>query len=169
MLATRCVFTCLGNPNSVGLFCARTRLQEMGNSQSTDDMLRQSNIKLLNFGVDWFKQTKAIKHVVKKNIKVCSREHFLNSRGVDDSKDQANKGKTTISCTIHYSHEDTKTISEKSPIVMLHGHSQSAANYYAVLPVLTNAVDRHVFALDMLGCGLSTREKWKHGFGKIVT
>ena len=49
---------------------------------------------------------------------------------------------------------------------MLHGHSQSAANYYAVLPVLTNAVDRHVFALDMLGCGLSTREKWKHGFGE---
>ena len=75
MLATRCVFTRLGNPNSVGLF-ARTRLQEMGNSQSTDDMLRQSNIKLLNFGIDWFKQTKAIKHVVKKEHQVCSREHF---------------------------------------------------------------------------------------------
>ena len=40
-------------------------------------MLRQSNIKLLNFGVDWFKQTKAIKHVVKKNIKYVPENIFL--------------------------------------------------------------------------------------------
>jgi len=142
-------------------------LQEMGNSQSTDDMLRQSNIKLFNFGIEWFQQTKTIKHVVRKNIKYVPENIFLNSSGVDDSKDQENKGKTRNQLyTVHFSHEETKEFSVKPPIVMLHGHSQSAANYYAVLPVLTNAVDRHVFALDMLGCGLSTREKWKYGFGE---
>ena len=139
----------------------------MGNSVSTDDMLRQANIKLFNFGIEWYKTANALKGTVRKNINYITENVLLKSHGVDDSKDVENKNiKYNQLYTAHFSHKETVDVKDKSPVVILHGHSQSAANYYAVLPVLTNKLNRHVFALDMLGCGLSTRDKWSHGFGE---
>ena len=139
----------------------------MGNTNSTDEMLRQANIKLLNFGIKWYETTKALKGTVRKKITYVAENILLNSPGIDDSKDAENKDKKTNQLyTVHFSHDQTVDVKEKAPLVVLHGHSQSASNYYAVLPVLTSNLQRHVFALDMLGCGLSTRDKWKHGYGE---
>ena len=108
-----------------------------------------------------------MKGTVRKKITYVAENIVLNSPGNDDSKDAENKDKKTNQLyTVHFSHDQTVDVKEKAPLVMLHGHSQSASNYYAVLPVLTSNLQRHVFALDMLGCGLSTRDKWKHGYGE---
>jgi cardiolipin-specific phospholipase len=68
--------------------------------------------------------------------------------------------------TIHHSHKETDE--SVTPMLLIHGYSQSAAQYYAALPVLANEYKGRVYAIDLFGCGLSSRPAWNKGFGEAV-
>jgi len=51
------------------------------------------------------------------------------------------------------------------PLVLIHGYSQSASQYYATAPALAAGYRGQVVCIDHIGCGLSTRDKWDGGFG----
>lgn len=55
----------------------------------------------------------------------------------------------------------------KSPMVLVHGFGSGIGIYYAALPQLANKWNAPVFAVDSLGCGLSTRPSHQiSGYGK---
>ena len=65
--------------------------------------------------------------------------------------------------TLKYTHNNT---SEKhTPLVLIHGYAQSASQFYATAPLLSSSYQGPVYAIDKMGCNLSTRRPWTGGFG----
>ena len=46
------------------------------------------------------------------------------------------------------------------PMVLIHGYGGGVGMWYATLPLLSK-LDRDVFAIDTMGCGLSSRPVWE--------
>jgi len=65
--------------------------------------------------------------------------------------------------TLVYSHPLTDMT--LPPLVLVHGYSQSASQFYAAAPALAAGYSGQVVCIDHIGCGLSTREKWLGGTG----
>ena len=68
--------------------------------------------------------------------------------------------------TIHTVEFSTVQASDGLPLVCMHGFATGLGIYYAALPALASRWRGRVFALDSLGCGLSSRPKWCLGHGQ---
>jgi len=55
--------------------------------------------------------------------------------------------------------------SEEPPVVLVHGYGSGVGMWFATLPLLVSRLNRQVLAIDLPGCGLSTRPEWTHGDG----
>jgi pimeloyl-ACP methyl ester carboxylesterase len=55
--------------------------------------------------------------------------------------------------------------SDEPPLVLVHGYGSGVGMWFASLPLLVSRLNRQVLAIDMPGCGLSSRPAWTHGDG----
>ena len=64
--------------------------------------------------------------------------------------------------------ESTRVASgaDDTPLVCMHGFGTGLGIYYAALPALAERWRGKVYAIDTLGCGLSSRPRWTLGHGK---
>lgn len=51
------------------------------------------------------------------------------------------------------------------PLLLVHGYGSGIGIFYSVLPILATYWPGDVYAIDLLGCGLSSRPKWTGGIG----
>lgn len=55
---------------------------------------------------------------------------------------------------------------DKLPLVAMHGYGTGLGIYFAALPALAEKWRGPLFAIDSLGCGLSSRPRWHLGKGE---
>jgi pimeloyl-ACP methyl ester carboxylesterase len=126
--------------------------------QSSKEKLEKAELDLVQWGLKWFSTTKLYtkhKHTIKFDIKDVEIT----------PADAKGKGGQHIH-TLHYYHDQTSDdCKTHPPLVLIHGFSQSAAQYFATSPILANEYQGHVYAIDKLGCCLSTRDEWTGGYG----
>ena len=127
----------------------------MGNSLSPEQLLANANAALLDFGVAHFKATSIYE---KEKQDISYRTFNVQLEG--------DNGEPKHIYTIHHYHN--KTNNDEIPLVMIHGYSQSAAQFYAGLPAIANEYKGRVYAIDLFGCGLSSRPPWTLGYGNDV-
>ena len=118
----------------------------------------EAEARLLNSGLEWWR--------------TISRDHQLSWTVRDvsihdvDGMHRTKAGTEALQIhTIEY-HCAGKTPAPAVPaLVCLHGFGFGAALYYAALPALAAEWNGAVFAVDTLGCGLSSRPRWPFAMG----
>jgi pimeloyl-ACP methyl ester carboxylesterase len=73
-------------------------------------------------------------------------------------------GEEGIMHCLHYWTDLSAADGAKPPLILLHGYSQSAAQFYLVAPAIAADYQGHVYALDNWGCGASTRAAFNGSF-----
>ena len=62
---------------------------------------------------------------------------------------------------------DAASLENKPPVFLLHGYGSGLGIYATSAPLIAARLpDREVYAVDSLGCGLSTRDKWDQPYGQ---
>ena len=121
----------------------------MGNTISPEQQLRTATENLLDFGITWFQNTDVYK-AAKQSISY--RSFFVDLDG--EAEEGVTKDTKRKIYTVHHYHKNTNY--EKLPLVLIHGYSQSAAQFFGASPALANEYDGPVYAIDLYGCGLSS-------------
>jgi pimeloyl-ACP methyl ester carboxylesterase len=67
--------------------------------------------------------------------------------------------------TVEYGLESVSKAADALPLVCMHGFAWGLGAYYTALPGLAERWPGKVYAIDSLGCGLSSRPRWHLGHG----
>lgn len=121
----------------------------MGGANSS---LKKAEHNLLHAGLSWHAQWRK-QHETKKR----ESDVRIETRDIDI-------GDGMHIHTVEYfsaNHVDEK----QPPLVCMHGFATGIGIYYAALPSLAERWGGRVIAIDTLGCGLSSRPRWKLGHG----
>jgi pimeloyl-ACP methyl ester carboxylesterase len=122
-------------------------------SVNTKSALEQAELDLVKWGIAWHESTPLVRatrakrlkdpvHVNIKDVSLDESSHIHTQEYYRNSTDMSN-----------------------TPLVLIHGYAQSASQFYATAPALASEYNGPVVAIDQIGCGLSTRNKWLGGFG----
>jgi pimeloyl-ACP methyl ester carboxylesterase len=133
----------------------------MGNAISPEEQLKKATEDLLDFGLAWFENTNVYK---KKRNKISYRGFFVDLGGEENAG--SGKARKRQIYTVHHSHKGTNY--DKLPLVLVHGYSQSAGQFFGAAPAIANEYEGPVYSIDMYGCGLSSRPPWTLGYGDDV-
>ena len=148
----------------------------MGN---TEARLRKAEEDVLSLGVAWYNTWKA-EHQEWASSTDCRLTFEASSVRAgpvaDPLVDPAGKGasrgeETALSPQIHtvsYKAGKEGRTWDQPPLVVIHGFGCGIGHMYSVMPPLADRWRGPVYAIDMLGSGLSSRPKWTMGFGDDV-
>jgi cardiolipin-specific phospholipase len=117
----------------------------MGSSPSAE--LQSAEDALLTFGRDWWKTARG------------SAAALPPAFDVIDVPIPGERSVHTLHRAAPPPGQDALTSANRPPLVLLHGFGSGAAMFYGALPALSEAYPGDVYAVDMLGCGLSSRPR----------
>jgi pimeloyl-ACP methyl ester carboxylesterase len=130
---------------------------------NTKERLENAERKLVEWGIEWQKS-----HALKQYDWAFATDNDSAIEVKVEIKDVVIDVPSSSSPqhihTLRYFHD--KTVSTKTPLVCIHGYAQSGSQYYATAPLLSSSYEGEVYAIDKIGCNLSTRDKWEGNFGE---
>ena len=140
-------------PQSAACVCA------MGAKPSA---LARAENELLRSGVQWYSwYTQKANNSSEKTTNGLEKAKALSFTARD-----VPIGEEQLIHTVEYSKADeSNTDKDGLPIVCMHGFGTGVGIYYAALPALADRWAGKVFAIDTLGCALSSRPRWRLGHG----
>mmetsp|Transcript_15358 Transcript_15358/g.18630 ORF Transcript_15358/g.18630 Transcript_15358/m.18630 type:complete len:405 (+) Transcript_15358:82-1296(+) len=136
----------------------------MGNgSSNSSEHLKQSEANLLNWGLNWYKNTE----VLDKNRSRLSWKAYDVPISIPNVVKKTSDQTRGHIHTVEFMNEDVDT-TDKTPIVLMHGYGAGTGHYYSMLPGIADSWKGKVFSIDSFGSGLSSRPKWTLGVGDKV-
>lgn len=138
----------------------------MGNFESTRSHALRAENELLNWGVDWWESWKS-RH---SGAAYAEADSENSSRAVEFRSYDVNldpDGHEFIH-TVRFAKKHSgpgETAKMKTPLVLMHGYGSGIGIYSTALPQLAEKWPGDVYAIDSRGSGLSSRHKWKGGYG----
>ena len=115
---------------------------------------REAELALVRWGVRWARGWSAPLDAPEVDIQVLDVE-------IDRMPGAAKDTPRPVMHAIRYRSPAYDESSAKPPVFLLHGYGSGLGIYATSAPLIAARLpDREVYALDSLGCGLSTREKW---------
>ena len=129
----------------------------MGGTTSREKCL-QAERDLLQWGVDWWLRSRAPEDA-----------NAIAFEQADNEKATLTKS-TTAPADFHLHHVryscSAKEEHTAPPLVVMHGYLNGVGIFYTTMPALAESWPGQVYAIDMAGCGLSSRPPWTGGFGE---
>ena len=149
----------------------------MGTSISA---MRNSEAELLNAGRDWYRRWKEHQQASDEAAPMPSQPeiydvplgdglniHTVRCAGAACSDEASPASSNEISG--RGSSDETSGTATDGTLVCMHGFATGLGIYYSVLPQLAERWHGTVCAIDLLGCGLSSRPRWKLGHGQTCS
>ena len=139
----------------------------MGGASSRSKCL-DAERELLQWGVDWWRERQRGKRGSDAGI---GDDDWITFEQADNAPATATTASTAPSeFHLHSVCYRCKTNPPAAytapPLVVMHGYLNGTGIYYTVMPALAEFWPGPVYALDMAGCGLSSRPAWTGGFGE---
>jgi len=123
-------------------------------STNTKAKLETAEHELLQWGITWHRGSPHSPHKITDEGK---------EEGVNVQVGNVQLPNGSHIHTLVYTHSHTNLV--LPPLVLVHGYSQSASQFYAAAPALATRYPGQVVSIDHIGCGLSSRDKWEGGVG----
>jgi len=115
--------------------------------------LEKAEEDLIRWGIDWWRRTEESEGTTPHDV--CFDSFNVPLNDVDG----------THIHTVRYTIANRSNSSTVPPLVFLHGYAWGTGIFFAALPPLVSQWPGEVYALDCKGCALSSRPKWKLGYG----
>lgn len=132
--------------------------------------LRATEEQLLKHGLDWWRGVRETggseaPHTIAYNVADVVIEPEEERHALLHSEQQK-YGKPLHIHTVQYgtSEDALDEDHEEAPIVLLHGYGSGIGIFATSIGPLTHTLNRRVYAIDGLGCGLSARPRWTLGY-----